>query len=619
MIKKKRYWLFIASCILMFFTNIGYSEVWGDSDDIVDHIGVSNSNNEQESAYVSERTRLANERIQSLRVETNNRADKNDVSLPERPSSNSESQRVASMLSDAENEYNKILQYMMEEVLHQRKYFVDEPSKEQGRISGNYHLSYKGSSILGANEKIDIALERYKYLRAMEAFNKGNIKEFLGNEDGKNLKGQDRQDYLKRQQASMSDQYDGVRSVARNEDGSRNTKNLTSTINDKISRYGNSGINEFSLDLKGAAESDFGIEGWLKGDDETLSCKALLCLTGGGTDKECQSAIAAYLARTFVPKKPHKTVTNRKNFLKLCPTDDSRRGNKASIAGSNSKPYSGATGFNSLIELIGDGVGECTVDRHGQEAGNKYGVSSYNQRMRTIRFNWADPTSKKEPSNPAFFYEMEVIDDILDPKCAKYVTHEYVDIYKTPLFKRVPSKEINSNHDWLSPEGIKYLSRSYDEDRDDLNSFLGDYKDSVTRYLLAIAEKSQLYTVRNWFSEVSRNNSWQQAHKNGQVIVIPQNLEAVYDFNSKRMYYFGYWYHQSPIDFDHFTPSEKAIQDVKDYKPEAPENAGYIDQMIDGYNDYDSNTILDSSAPNDPNSDRYEYKDSDDGEDDDVE
>jgi len=52
-------------------------------------------------------------------------------------------------------------------------------------------------------------------------------------------------------------------------------------------------------------------------------CAVLLCLSAsaaGTRPSECSDPIKKFLRDTLDPRKWHKTVKNRRNFLKICPT-----------------------------------------------------------------------------------------------------------------------------------------------------------------------------------------------------------------------------------------------------------------------------------------------------------
>ena len=55
--------------------------------------------------------------------------------------------------------------------------------------------------------------------------------------------------------------------------------------------------------------------------DKKLACEAILCLSSGEKPHECDKALKRYYSIHY--KKPNKTLKARKNFLKLCPKDNS--------------------------------------------------------------------------------------------------------------------------------------------------------------------------------------------------------------------------------------------------------------------------------------------------------
>lgn len=72
--------------------------------------------------------------------------------------------------------------------------------------------------------------------------------------------------------------------------------------------------------------------------DTRLACEALLCLSSPHRPGECNSAIRKYFS--IKHKKWHKTVTARRNFLKLCP--------------SSNEPN-----MPALVNAIAEGAGRC--------------------------------------------------------------------------------------------------------------------------------------------------------------------------------------------------------------------------------------------------------------------
>ncbi|KAB0613152.1 conjugal transfer protein TrbM [Campylobacter hyointestinalis subsp. lawsonii] len=57
--------------------------------------------------------------------------------------------------------------------------------------------------------------------------------------------------------------------------------------------------------------------------DTKLACEAILCLSSSERPGECAPSLAKYFSITA--KKAHETIRKRKNFLKLCPTDETAK------------------------------------------------------------------------------------------------------------------------------------------------------------------------------------------------------------------------------------------------------------------------------------------------------
>lgn len=106
----------------------------------------------------------------------------------------------------------------------------------------------------------------------------------------------------------------------------------------------------------------------LKGD-EGDSCTAILCLVGGATAPECQKALARYWS--IGPdswKKPWTIVTNRLNFLKICP-----KKNAAGSSISDSELYKLANVGSCDAEYLNrlEETGSTTAGRYSQKLGLK--------------------------------------------------------------------------------------------------------------------------------------------------------------------------------------------------------------------------------------------------------
>lgn len=66
--------------------------------------------------------------------------------------------------------------------------------------------------------------------------------------------------------------------------------------------------------------------------DTKLACEAILCLSTGKPPHECKPALKRFYS--IKGKYPHRTIKARKNFLKLCPTDQNTDKNYDSLINS---------------------------------------------------------------------------------------------------------------------------------------------------------------------------------------------------------------------------------------------------------------------------------------------
>lgn len=110
--------------------------------------------------------------------------------------------------------------------------------------------------------------------------------------------------------------------------------------------------------------------------DKKLACEAILCLSSSEKPKECDPSISRFYS--IKDKKPHKMVKKRKNFLKLCPTDETAK------VDSN---------YGSLIDTLANVRGGCdaeTLNKRTQKS-YKYSYSSNSERAVRIPYIRIDP------------------------------------------------------------------------------------------------------------------------------------------------------------------------------------------------------------------------------------
>lgn len=82
-----------------------------------------------------------------------------------------------------------------------------------------------------------------------------------------------------------------------------------------------------------------GAEDLLTGDTR-LACEAILCLSSGERPSECKPSIERYFS--IKHKRPHKTISARKDFLNLCPSSKEEN-------------------MPSLINALANGAGRCNA------------------------------------------------------------------------------------------------------------------------------------------------------------------------------------------------------------------------------------------------------------------
>ncbi|SSY70668.1 TrbM/KikA/MpfK family conjugal transfer protein [Alysiella crassa] len=96
--------------------------------------------------------------------------------------------------------------------------------------------------------------------------------------------------------------------------------------------------------------------------DKRLACEAVLCLSSGERPSECASSLRRYFSIKF--KKPHKTISARKDFLKLCPSSNEPNMPKLIDALANGAGRCDATELNRVM-MATYRVQECTrISRH---------------------------------------------------------------------------------------------------------------------------------------------------------------------------------------------------------------------------------------------------------------
>lgn len=98
--------------------------------------------------------------------------------------------------------------------------------------------------------------------------------------------------------------------------------------------------------------------------DVRLACEAVLCLSSGDRPSECAPSLKRYFSIKF--KKPHKTISARKNFLKLCPSSNEPNMPQLVDALANGAGRCDAGELNRVMSATYR-VKECKTYKHGHE------------------------------------------------------------------------------------------------------------------------------------------------------------------------------------------------------------------------------------------------------------
>ena len=143
--------------------------------------------------------------------------------------------------------------------------------------------------------------------------------------------------------------------------------------------------------------------------DKKLACEAILCLSTSDRPVECEPSIQKYFS--IHHKKPSKTISARKDFLKQCPeSNDSKE-------------------MVDLVDTIANAAHRCSAD-------------ILNKRTKTITVQRCTnnvPTNatkngayiNKSPKNTdCETVRIRVIDNTMPSYCKAYMEHGYTDIKK---------------------------------------------------------------------------------------------------------------------------------------------------------------------------------------------
>ena len=126
--------------------------------------------------------------------------------------------------------------------------------------------------------------------------------------------------------------------------------------------------------------------------DTKLACEALLCLSSGTRPGECNESIKKYFS--IKHKRLDKTLSARRDFLNLCPRDQSAQ-------------------MNSLVNALVNGAGRCDAEELNRVNRATYTEQKYVRAGKGGREGWYDNVTKSYIRNARPEY------------CAVYFDHEW--------------------------------------------------------------------------------------------------------------------------------------------------------------------------------------------------
>lgn len=160
--------------------------------------------------------------------------------------------------------------------------------------------------------------------------------------------------------------------------------------------------------------------------DTKLACEAILCLSSGKPPHECQPSLRKYFS--IHDKKPHRTIQKRKDFLKLCPTDQTAKTDK---------------NYDSLIEKLSYVSGGCDANTLNSILQNTKRQIGYRETDEGIVRIYATFT-RINPDKPSY--------------CSALESHEYGVNHKT--VKYICNSKFYLTTDWQRGYELKQISKA---------------------------------------------------------------------------------------------------------------------------------------------------------------
>jgi len=184
---------------------------------------------------------------------------------------------------------------------------------------------------------------------------------------------------------------------------------------------------------------------------QELACTVLLCLSasGGTRPHECNAPIRKFLRDTLNPRKVWKTITNRKNFLKMCPTGTNPQINQV-VAGLDQDDED-TKKFDELVNALSQVQPEqCTTSYLNTHIDIK-------RRKGLTKTEIITMSNDSNIDNPHKIIGIRPA--ILNPACKTLYKHSYMDGLKEP--KNIcKTQEWYTFQDWLRGYKLQVISRA---------------------------------------------------------------------------------------------------------------------------------------------------------------
>jgi len=246
------------------------------------------------------------------------------------------------------------------------------------------------------------------------------------------------------------------------------------------------------------------------------ACTVLLCLSAslGTRPHECSAPIRKFLKDTLNPRKVWKTISNRKNFLKLCPTGTNPQINQA-VAGLEENDPDLEEYTNAVASVNPD---ECSADY----LNNHVDI----QISRDLRIVYKKQVPISQLSN---YQKIKSIKPVLmNPACNSIYKSKYQELKK-------PTNICNTQQSYTFQE----WNSGYTKKQISQKEYLSLDDNQRTKY-----EQKVSYSYKNYIKYKKQKNKYQKQVKDGMITERCVNNNS----NDGTTCYYTFFYKIIPIN-----------------------------------------------------------------------